>query len=143
MCLLSQCTGGKDGRIRSSASPSLHSEFEDQPGLTGEPVKKRKRGRKKAGEGGGIMLLLYSTLRKSRETSRTGFIILSFEVWVALEPQKLRFSTGTGFLRNICFSATHMEKHLPFVMFVCLLVFDGKHCEISFGALPVVNLCNV
>lgn len=50
---------------------------------------------------------------------------------------------GTGFLRNICFSATHMEKHLPFVMFVCFLEFDGKHCEISFGALPVVNLCKV
>lgn len=61
--------------------------------------------------------------------------------WVATEAEVP--AAGTGFLQNICFSATHMEKHLPFVMFVCLLAFDGKHCEISFGALPVVNLCNV
>lgn len=87
----------KNGRIGSSASPLLGNEFKDQSGLTEEPVKKRKGGRKKAGEGGDIMLLLYSTLGKSRETSRTGLIILSLEVWVALEsqdglPQKLRFS---------------------------------------------------
>lgn len=132
----------KNGRIGSSASPLLGNEFKDQSGLTEEPVKKRKGGRKKAGEGGDTMLLLYSTLGKSRETSRTGLIILSLEVWVVATEAEVPVA-GAGFLRNICFSATHMEKHLPFVMFVCLLAFDGKHCEISFGALPVVNLCNV
>lgn len=44
---------------------------------------------------------------------------------------------------HMLLSYPHGEASAIRFMFVCLLAFDGKHCEISFGALPVVNLCNV
>lgn len=112
--------------------------------LQDKPVKKRKQGRKQAGEGGGIMLLLYSTLKVQGDFQDRVYHFAFWSVGGFGTTEAEVPAAGTGFLRNICFSATHMEKHLPFVMFVCLLVvFDGKHCEISFGALPVVNLYNV
>lgn len=137
----------KNGRIGSSASPLLRNEFKDQSGLTEEPVKKRKEEKGGRGRRYHVVALLNSRKVQGDFQDRAYHFVFGSvgdfgkPRWVATEAEVL--AAGTGFLQNICFSATHMEKHLPFVMFVCLLAFDGKHCEISFGALPVVNLCNV
>lgn len=148
MCLLSQCSGGKMGgsevQHHSYYAMSSRTNLVLQKNLSRKERREEKGGRRRRYH---VVALLNSRKVQGDFQDRAYHFVFGSvggfgkPRWVATEAEVL--AAGTGFLRNICFSATHMEKHLPFVMFVCLLAFDGKHCEISFGALPVVNLCNV